>query len=104
VKAKNKTWSTHQWVGKPRRFETGSGDTVLHHLCVKCGRNFLTYTSSNSTDAVFVSGLNFGQLSDTVTKRWLSEPCPGKRLSPDDEDRKKIIATILVSGLIPLES
>jgi hypothetical protein len=97
VKAKNETWSTHQWIDKPRQLETGSGDSVLHYHCVKCGRDFLTYTSSDNTHAVFVSALSFGQLSDAVTKRWLSEPCSGKHLSPNDEDRKKIIATILVS-------
>jgi hypothetical protein len=30
---------------------------------------------------LFVSAISFDQLEDEVTKRWLSEPCPGKRLS-----------------------
>ena len=97
MKAKNETWSTHQWIGKPRHLETASGETVLQHYCVACGRDFLTYTSSNSTCAVFVSAISFGQLSDAVTKQWLSDPCPGRRLSADEEDRKKIIATLLLS-------
>jgi hypothetical protein len=54
-------------------------------------------TSSNSSHAVFVSAISFDQLSDEVTERWLSEPCPGKRLSLDDEDRSKIIAALRVS-------
>jgi hypothetical protein len=42
----------------------------------------------DSRHAVYASVLCFYRLDDEVTQRWLSEPCPGKRLASDDEDRK----------------
>jgi hypothetical protein len=61
--------------------------------------------SSNSTYAFFVSAISFDRLSHEVTKRWLSEPCPGRHLPTDDEDRTKIIAALRVahSGRIEIE-
>ena len=97
MKLNDKTWNSHEWLSKPRRLATGPDDTVLHHHCVRCGRDFLTYTASNSTYAVFVSAISFDQLSDEVTKRWLGELCPGKHLSSDAEDHNRIVATLLVS-------
>jgi hypothetical protein len=29
-----------------------------------------------------------------VTERWLSEPCPGRRLAIDDEARKRLVNEI----------
>ena len=97
MKVKDETWSSHEWLGNPRRLATESDDTVLHHHCVRCGRDFLTHTSSNSTHAVFVSAVSFDQLSDEVTKRWLSELCPGRHSAFDAEDHNRIVATLLVS-------
>jgi hypothetical protein len=90
VKAKDKTWNTHQWLAKPRHLAIEPSNTVIQHHCVRCGRDLLTDLSSNSSHAVFVSAISFDQLSDEVTKRWLDEPCPGRRVSLDDEDRTKI--------------
>jgi hypothetical protein len=97
VKVKDEAWNTHQWLASPRHLAIKPENTVLQHHCVRCGRDFVTDTSSNSSYAVFVSAISFDQLSDEVTERWLSEPCPGKRLSLDDEDRSKIIAALRVS-------
>jgi hypothetical protein len=97
VKVKEETWNTHQWLANPRRLAIKPSNIVLQHHCVRCGRDFITDPSSNSSYAVFVSAISFDQLSDEVTKRWLSEPCPGKRLSLDDEDRGKIVAALRVS-------
>ena len=97
MKAKDEAWNTHQWLASPRHLAIKPENTVLQHHCVRCGRDFVTDTSSNSSYAVFVSAISFDQLSDEVTERWLSEPCPCKRLSLDDEDRSKIIAALRVS-------
>jgi hypothetical protein len=97
VTVKDETWSSHEWLRKPRRVTTRPGDTVLHHHCIRCGRDFLTYPSSNNSYAVFVSAISFDQLEDEVTKRWLGEACPGRHASSDDEDRTKITAVLRVS-------
>jgi hypothetical protein len=97
VKVKDETWNTHQWLANPRRLAIKPRKPVLQHHCVRCGRDFVVDPSSNSSYAVFVSAVSFDQLSDEVTQRWLREPCPRKRLSPDDEDRNKIIAALPVS-------
>src|ERR1700682_724211 len=97
LKVKEETWNTYQWLANPRHLAIKRSNTVLKQHCVRCGRDFVTDPSSNITHAVFVSAISVDQLSDEVTERWLSESCPGRRLSPDDEDRNKIIAALPVS-------
>jgi hypothetical protein len=100
--SKDETWSTYQWLSNQRRLAIGSSNAVLQHHCVRCGRDFVTDLASNSSHAVLVSAISFDQLSDEVTKRWLNEPCPGKCLSSDNEDRTKIIAALRVSDIADL--
>jgi len=97
VKVQHETWNTHKWLSNPRRLAIEAGKAVLQHHCVRCGRDFIINPSSDSSHAVFVSAISFDQLSDEVTKRWLSEPCPDARLSSDDEDRNKIVAAIPIA-------
>jgi hypothetical protein len=104
VKVKDETWNTHQWLSDPRRLAVEPRNAVLHHHCVRCGRDFVTDPSSNSSYAVFVSAITFDELEDEVTKRWLGEPCPGRHLSPDDDDRTKIVAAFRVSNNVDLRS
>jgi hypothetical protein len=52
---------------------------------------------------VVVSILSFQRLDDEVTRRWLSEPCPGKRLPSDDEDRKQRIVELRIAKEIRRE-
>ena len=99
--SKDETWSTYQWLSNQRRLAIESSNAVLQHHCVRCGRDFVTDLASNSSHAVFVSAISFDQLSDEVTRRWLDEPCPGRR-SLDDEDRTKIIAALRVSDIADL--
>jgi hypothetical protein len=96
VKVKDETWSSHEWLRQPRRLAIEPDRTVMHYHCVRCGRDFVSDPSSNSAYAVFVSAISFDQLEDAVTKRWLSEPCPGRHASSDDEDRSKVIAVLRV--------
>jgi hypothetical protein len=98
MKVKDEAWNTHQWLSNPRRLAIEPGNAVLQHHCVRCGRDFVTASSANSTYAVFVSAISFEQLSDEVTSRWLREPCSGTRLSSDDEDRTKIVVALRVCG------
>jgi hypothetical protein len=69
---------------------------------VRCGRDIVTVLSSGSRHAVHVSMFCFYPLDDEVTERWLTEPCPGKRLPRDDDDRQ--VAKILVPNAQPATS
>jgi hypothetical protein len=81
-------WGDHRWLQRrPRRFELKSGESVFQRRCTQCGRDFVIEVSSGDRSAVGVSILSFQRLDDEVTRRWLSEPCPGKRLPGDDDDR-----------------
>src|SRR6266481_9954111 len=94
VKSKDGIWSTHLWLAAPRSIVVESDLTVIQYHCARCGRDFVTNTSSDIRIAVFVSAISFHQLSDAVTTRWLSDACPGRRLSSDEEDRSKRIAEL----------
>jgi hypothetical protein len=88
----DENWKSHKWSDpSPRRFEIQSGVFVLQQHCVECGRDFIT-VPSGSRHAVLVSMFSFLRLGDEVTKRWLGEPCPGRPLPADNEDRQKRIA------------
>ena len=94
VKVKDETWNTHQWLAKPRRLAVEPSNTVVQHHCVRCGRGL---RHGSILKQQLCCAISFDQLSDQVTQRWLSEPCPGRHLSRDDEDRNKIIAALRVS-------
>jgi hypothetical protein len=97
VKVKDETWNTHQWLSNPRRLAVEPSNAVLQHHCVRCGRDLVTDSSSNDSYAVFVSAISFDQLEDEVTKRRLGEPCRGRRLSSDDEDRNRLVSAFTIS-------
>ena len=96
MKLKVEIWNTHLWLAKPRPLAIESGQTVIQHRCDRCGRDFVTDISSNRVLAVFVSVVSFYQLSDEVTTRWLSDACPSRHLSSDEEARRRRIAELKV--------
>jgi hypothetical protein len=97
-------WGGHQWLQRrPRHLELESGQSVFQRRCTRCGRDFVIEVSSGDRSAVVVSILSFQRLDDEVTRRWLSEPCPGKRLPSDDEDQKKRIEELRVAKEIRRE-
>jgi hypothetical protein len=85
----------HQWhESREPHLKIDSGELVLQRHCGRCGRDIVTVLSSGSRHAVHASMLCFYRLDDEVTKRWLIEPCPGKRLVIDDEDRKRLVSDV----------
>jgi hypothetical protein len=92
------TVDDHQWHGRRGpHLKIDSGELVQQRHCGRCGRDIVTVLSSGSRHAVYASVLCFYRLDDHVTKRWLSEPCPGRRLAIDDEDRKRLTNEIQAS-------
>jgi hypothetical protein len=87
------TSGKHQWLERREpHLKIESGEAVIQHQCVRCGRDIVTVLSSGSRHAVHVSMSCFYPLDDEVTERWLTEPCPGKRLPRDDDDRQRKVA------------
>jgi hypothetical protein len=62
----------------------------------RCGRDFITLSSTGSCYATCLSAVSFFRLADEVTERWLAEDCPGKRLPGDDVDRGKWVEELRV--------
>jgi len=92
-------WNRHEWRERNgRRLRVASGASVLQRHCIRCSREFLIFESSGDRLAVYPSIVSFHQLADDVTARWLKEHCPGKLLPRDEEDRKRRIAEVPVSG------
>jgi hypothetical protein len=86
----NITWQTHNWSEPDgRRVEIERGKPLTQRYCQKCGRTFVEDHVSHERYAVHVSAIFFKRLIDDVNQRWLSTPCPGKKLETDAEDEKK---------------
>lgn len=86
----------HQWLERREpHLQIETGEAVVHHQCLRCGRDVVTVLRSGRRHAVHVSAFLFYRFNDEVTERWLSEPCPGKCLPKDDEDRNILVAEIL---------
>jgi hypothetical protein len=68
VKVKGETWNTHQWLSNPRCLAIEPSNAVLHHHCVRCGRDFVSDPSSNGSYAVFVSAISFDRLQDEALR------------------------------------
>jgi hypothetical protein len=87
----------HEWLeSDPRRLQISPGLSVLHRHCARCGRDLLEDLTSRNRYAVIASAVSFYRLADEVTERWLREPCPGRYLSTDREDRTKKVAELFV--------
>src|SRR5262249_31479133 len=100
--ALSRTPDGHQWLERREpHFKIETGETVVQHRCLLCGRDLVTVLSSGKRYAVHVSVLFFYRLNDEVTERWLNDPGPGKRLPRDDEDRNTQITKILKFRLWP---
>src|SRR5690349_10294231 len=95
----NAGWDTHDWRTRAgRRLKIASGDFVLQRHCVRCAREFVIFESSRTRCAVYPSAVSFYRLADDVTEHWLNEPCPGKHLQGDDDDRKRRVTELVVSN------
>ncbi len=82
---------THVWEDRIRPHQiTQDGEIILHRWCALCGRDFAQgLDGRNDWQAVYVGLLRIETLADDVTKRWLSEECPRRFLSEDDEARAR---------------
>ena len=78
-------WNTHDWYDRP--LEINRGEKIIQFVCRKCGRGFVNDTTGRRF-AIRASVFQLYRLSDEVTDRWLSQPCPEDRQTSDHDDRK----------------
>jgi hypothetical protein len=65
---------------------TQDGKTILHHRCVRCGRDFAQGLNGAGWEAVYVGVLRIERLAESVNRRW-AEECPMRQLPSDEDDR-----------------
>lgn len=84
-------WKTHESF--ERQLELEPGREQLHRHCRRCGRDIVEDLWSNERYAAYAAIFHFERLATEVTARWLYEPCPGRPLDSDENDRKSIVWT-----------
>jgi hypothetical protein len=81
-------WSSHRWISARGRSLTIAGKSLRQFKCRYCRRDFVEETPTGARYAVHVSIFDFDRLADSVTDRWLKQPCPQTALRSDDDDRR----------------
>ena len=72
---------SHNW--ETRQIEIKPGIRATQQTCRRCLRHYIDEHASGAIYAVHVGMLQFNRLSEEVTGRWLTQPCPGRRLESD---------------------
>ena len=76
---------THSWTKDlPPRQILQDGRVILHHRCRQCGRDFGFELDGSGWHAVYIGVFRLERLAETVSRRWVTEVCPG-RINPRDE-------------------
>jgi hypothetical protein len=79
---------THSWTkGLPPRQILQDGRTLLHHHCNRCGRDFGFELDGSGWHAIYVGVFRVEVLVENVSRRWVTDMCPGRLLPSDDIDR-----------------
>jgi len=71
----------------PLRFNQ-DGKSIYYHRCLRCGREFGMGLNGGGWLAVHVGLLRIDLLANSVSDRWLRDPCPGKPLWDEDEEAR----------------
>jgi hypothetical protein len=74
---------THVWADDTAHQITQDGESIFHHRCIRCGRDFVEPTDGRGWQAAYVGVLRIELLADSVTERWVGEECPGRLLTED---------------------
>jgi hypothetical protein len=74
----------HLWAGsEPHEVMLNSKPFILYR-CSRCGREFAREPGQSNWKAVYVGALRVDFLDDELSRRWVSEPCPGR--GPENEN------------------
>jgi len=80
-------FDSHVWSGPTPRQITQNGKTIFIVRCARCGRDFAQGPNGAGWQAVYVGIMRLELLAESVNRRWLTEPCPKRLLSTDNDDR-----------------
>jgi hypothetical protein len=67
---------THLWGGSRSRQIEIDGKSIVLYYCPKCSRNFAREPGGPTWKAVSVSTFHIEVMPDSVSQKWISEPCP----------------------------
>jgi hypothetical protein len=73
----DKHLKTHIWISDEPREIKIEGESIFHHHCRQCGRDFAREASQADWRAVYIGPFSVKFLDDSATQQWVSEPCPG---------------------------
>jgi hypothetical protein len=69
---------THLWADLDSREVKINGRPVNLFRCSRCAREFAREADQLTWKAVSVGPFQVDVLDDAVSRRWISEPCPGR--------------------------
>jgi hypothetical protein len=74
----------HSWSDgtKPHEIKQ-DGKVILHHRCIRCGRDFAKEEGDEFWRAAHVGLFRIEILPEDVNEQWIAEGCPGEMLAPD---------------------
>src|ERR1700735_2739824 len=77
----SKGLETHLWVGNNSRDLEIEGKPIVLFRCPICERNFAREQAETNWRAARVGTFRVEYLSESISERWVSEPCPGRQAS-----------------------
>jgi hypothetical protein len=77
----SKGLETHLWVGNHSRDLEIEGKPIVLFRCPICERNFAREPAETNWRAARVGSFRVEYLSESISERWVSEPCPGRQAS-----------------------
>ena len=83
-------FKTHLWSDgpdTPHQIDL-NGRKILHHRCLRCGRDFVQALDGPDWQAAYIGILTVEPVDESVSARWLTEDCPGRMLEEDIEQRR----------------
>ena len=72
------------WTGNRQRELEIEGKPIVLFRCPVCERNFAREIGETKWRAARVETFRVAYLPDSISERWVSEPCPGARASDID--------------------
>jgi hypothetical protein len=60
--------------------------SFLYQHCIACGRDFVKRIDAAEWSAAHVGIFRFNLLDEFISRRWLSEKCPGQALAAELND------------------
>jgi len=77
---------THLWADHEAREMIVEGKPQRLYRCSLCRREFAREADQGSWRAVRVGTFQVESLADSLSEKWISEPCPGRSAEGERKD------------------